>query len=188
MACLLEERLNGDFTRKVFIDMTAKNIRLRLMLVVLSSTFLVGASRSRPQKSPPSWFWGCWVVKMVLPTNGISGLSPKQEKAMIGKRIEFTRLYARSGKVVIHSPKYSVKTLSNKEFFDAENYVSLNQIGIRTPSVINIRLRLPINLSDLAFAGNDVYLRKKDIVIVVEGDYFLAERAGLGDPACRCNK
>lgn len=107
---------------------------------------------------------------------------------MIGRRIEFSRHSARSGKIVIHSPKYSANTLSNKEFFEAVNYVSLKQIGVQAPFVTNVQVSLPMNLSDLDFPGNDVYLRKNDIVIVVEGDYFLAERAGPGDPACRCRK
>lgn len=168
--------------------MTVKNVCFRFGLVLLCALFLVGASRPRPQKSPPSWFWGCWVVKSVLPTNGISGLSPRREEAMIGRRIEFSRLYARSGKIVVHSPKYSVTTLSNREFFDTINYVSLDQIGVHAPFITNVRLSLPMDMSDLDFPGNDVYLRKKDIVIVVEGDYFLAERAKLNDKACRCTR
>src|SRR5215472_12124754 len=80
--------------------------------------------------APPSNFWGCWVVRKALPTAGISGLSPAQEKAMIARRIVFTPACARSGGRVIRRPKYSATVLSDREFFQL-GYVRLGGIGIQ---------------------------------------------------------
>lgn len=140
-----------------------------------------------PPQSPPSLFWGCWVVTRRLPTNGVSGLSKEQAHSMIGKRIMFTPTCATSGRRVISSPKYSVKVLSAREFFELGHF-PLSQIGIREQEVTEVELTLPDNLSDLDFAGSDVFLREKDMVIIVENDSFLVERAKPKDAACACGQ
>lgn len=153
--------------------------------LLISPLLLVGAAKPLPQKSPPRWFWGCWVVTKTLPTAGVSGLSEKQVDAIIGTRIVFTPTRARSGHTVIDSPKYSVKILSAKDFFKL-GYFPLSQIGIREQQVTVVHVHLPDRMSDMDFPGNWVFLRKKDIVIDVENQSFLAVRARPGDPACRC--
>ena len=144
---------------------------------------LLGTASPALAPSPPSWFWGCWVVTKSLPTAGISGLSQKQADAIIGTRIMFAPTCARSGRTVIQSPKYSVKTLSARDFFKL-GYFPLSQMGIHEQQVTEVGLILPDNLSDLDFPGSQVYLRKKDIVINVENHSFLAVRAKPGDAAC----
>jgi hypothetical protein len=156
----------------------------RMCLLVLS--FLLGGiARPTPATSPPQWFWGCWVVTKVLPTSGTSGISPEQEKAIIGTRVIFTPTCARSGRTVLKLPKYSVKVLSARDFFKL-GYFPLAQIGVKKQYVTQIELVLPENLSDLDFPGNEVYLREKDIVINVENDSFLAEKAKQEDQGCVC--
>jgi len=135
--------------------------------------------------SPPSWFWGCWVVTKSLPTDGISGISQQEADAIVGTRIMFAPTCARSGRAVIHSPKYSVMILSAGDFFKL-GYFPLSQIGIHEQQVAEVRLTLPDNLSDLDFPGSEAYLRGKDIVINVENHSFLAVRAKPGDAACTC--
>lgn len=166
--------------------MSASITRIRRVPLLLLSVLLLGAAKPVPPNSPPSWFWGCWTVTKLLPVTDASGLSPKQEKAIIGKRIVFSPTCARSGRTVVKSPAYSVKVVSDRDFFRLGYYVELSQIGVRARQVTEIQVTLPDNLSDLDFPGNYVYLREKDIVIAVEGDYFLAERAKPGDAACTC--
>src|SRR5262245_28557951 len=72
--------------------------------------------------SPPGWRWGCWVVRKLLPTSGVSGLHPKQVHAIIGIRIVFHPDFVRSGKFIAKNPRYSVGTLSDREFFE-QGYV-----------------------------------------------------------------
>ena len=146
---------------------------------------LFATASPRLAQSPPSWFWGCWVVTKSLPTAGISGISQKQADAIIGTRILFAPTCARSGRTIIQSPKYSVKTLSARDFFKL-GYFPLSQIGIHEQQVTQVALTLPDNLSDLDFPGSEVYLREKDIVINVENHSFLAVRAKPGDAACAC--
>lgn len=146
---------------------------------------LFAAGRPTLAPSPPPWFWGCWVVTRSLPTAGISGVSQEQVDAIIGTRIMFTATCARSGPAVIHTPKYSVKILSARDFFKLGHF-PLSQIGIHEQQVTEVELALPDNLSDLDFPGSEVYLRKKDIVINVENHSLLAERAKPGDAACIC--
>ena len=88
---------------------------------------------------------------------------------------------------MIHSPIYSVKILSARDFFKL-GYFPLSQIGIHEQQVTEVGLILPDNLSDLDFRGETVFLRKKDIVINVENQSFLAERAKPDDPACACKE
>ncbi len=133
---------------------------------------------------PPSAFWGCWVVTKMLPTPGISGLSQKQVNAIIGTRLVFTPACARSGHTVARSPEYSTKILSDRDFFKL-GYVSLKQIGVTEQEVTQVSLVKP-ELSDLDFLGDYVFLRSKDIVIEVEGDFFVAEKAKPGNAACTC--
>lgn len=159
--------------------------RLWGVCILMSSLLLIGAAKPTPQKPPPKWFWGCWKVKRLLPVTDSSGLSPRQEEAIIGKQLLFTPTFARSGRVVVRHPIYLTKIVSDRDFFKL-GYFPLSQIGVHAKQVTNIELTLPGNLSDLDFPGNTVYLREKDIVIEVEGDYFLAERATDNDPACRC--
>jgi hypothetical protein len=162
--------------------------RFRGACLLILSLLVVGAGKPMPQNSPPKWFWGCWVVKRLLPVTDASGLSPKQEEAIIGKRLVFNPTCARSGGTVVHSPKYSVKVLSNREFFKKGYYIPLSQIGVHESSVTEVEVGLPSNLSDLDFPGNNVYLREKDIIIEVEGDYFAAEKAKPSDTACKCEQ
>lgn len=103
----------------------------------------------------------------------------------MGRKLVFTPRYARSGRIAVQSPKYSIKILSARDFFKL-GYFPLSQIGVRKSYVAEVDLALPGNLSDQGFPGNNVYLREKDIVIEVEGDYFVAERATPNDPVCRC--
>lgn len=160
--------------------------RFRGVCLLIFSLFLVGAAKPMPQKSPPKWLWGCWVVKKMLPVTDASGLSPKQVDAIIGRRLVLGPACARSGGTVIRSPKYRLRVLSNREFFKDGYYIPLSQIGVHKSSVTEVKVHLPSNLSDLDFPGNNAYLRKEDIVIEVEGDYFVAERATPGDTACKC--
>jgi hypothetical protein len=153
--------------------------------VVLFVFVLLVAAAPMSEESPPSWFWGCWVVTKSLPTAGISGISEKQADGIIGTRITFTPTCARSGRSVVHSPKYSVRVLSARDFFK-RGYFPLSQIGMHKQQVTEVQLTLPDNLSDLDFPGSQVYLRTKDIVINVENQSFLAVRAKPGDPACKC--
>jgi hypothetical protein len=126
-------------------------------------------------------------VRKLLPTPGISGLSQKQVNDIIGTRLVFSPTCARSGSKAVKSPEYSTDTISDRDFFDLA-YVSLSQIGIRGNKVVRIRLTKP-ELSDLEFRGNNVFLRKGDLVIEVENDFFVAERDTKADSAvCRCQE
>jgi hypothetical protein len=132
----------------------------------------------------PSTFWGCWVITKMLPTPGISGLSPKQVKAIVGTHLVFTPSCARSGRTAVQSPEYSTTVLSDRDFFKL-GYVRLGQIGIHENKVTRVTLVKP-ELSDLEFPGNNVFLRKTDMVIEVENDYFVAKRTKADDPSCTC--
>lgn len=156
--------------------------------LALSVLPLVLAVSQNPLKSPPSWFWGCWTITAALPVSAGVGLSPKQEKAIIGTMLAFTRTCARSGRVVLKTPQYSTRTISAGQFFRFGNYVDLRDIGVTSKRVTEVEVSIPRSMSDLDFPGNYLYLRpaKKDIVISVEGDYFVAERKSTADKACKC--
>jgi uncharacterized protein YecT (DUF1311 family) len=155
-------------------------------VLVLNVALLTGANSESPPTSPPQWFWGCWVVKKLLPTSGVSGLSKEQVNALIGRRLVFGKSCARSGNAVAQSPVYSTSVLSDRDFFSL-GYASLAQIGVKDNKVVRVQLTKP-EFSDLDFAGNDVFLRENDVVIEVENDYFVAERAKSEDAACTCEK
>ncbi|HXP81760.1 MAG TPA: hypothetical protein VN976_17785 [Verrucomicrobiae bacterium] len=133
---------------------------------------------------PPDSILGCWVVTKLLPTPGISGLSQKQVNAIIGTRLALTSTCASSGHVLVRSPEYSTKVLSDRDFFKL-GYVSLSQIGVKEQKVTQVTLVNP-NMSDMGFLGHNMFLRTSDIVIEVENDYFVAERAKMGESACKC--
>jgi len=169
------------------------------MLIRGCWALLVVSAWAQPTE-PPSNFWGCWVVKKALPTAGISGLSPAQQKAMIGRRIVFAPTCARSGGTVIKSPKYSATVLSDREFFQL-GYVRLGEIGIQEDKVTVVKLdlhpvtptagapgtpELPGHLAAADFPGVRAYLRKTDIVFEVENDYFVAQRARPNGAGCTC--
>jgi uncharacterized protein YecT (DUF1311 family) len=155
-------------------------------MLVFTVAFLTAANSESPPTSPPQWFWGCWVVKKLLPTSGVSGLSQEQVHALIGRRLVFGKSCARSGDTVAQSPVYSTSVLSDRDFFSL-GYASLEQIGVKDKKVVRVQLTKP-EFSDLDFAGNDVFLRENDLVIQVENDYFVAERAKSDDAACTCEK
>jgi len=161
--------------------MDSKKGRACLGMLLL---LLMGAAKLMPAASPPRSFWGCWVVTKMLPMPGVSGLSQKQVNAILGTRIVFTPSCARSGRTVARSPEYSTTVLSERDFFRLGN-VSLRQIGVATQQVTRVGLVKP-ELSDLVFLGDYVFLRSEDIVLEVEGDFFVAERAKAGDAACVC--
>lgn len=163
--------------------MKAKRSHWRCIVFLTGSLVLSSAGLSSPPSSPPDWFWGCWTVKKLLPVTDVSGLSSKQETAIIGSKLVFSKACARWRRTVIHLPKYSLKRLSAKEFFEGY-YVPLRQIGVQEPYVVQMEVELPENLSDLDFPGATMYLRKNDIVIEVEGDYFAADRA---KPSADCS-
>lgn len=85
----------------------------------------------------------------------------------------------------MQSPKYSGNVLSAQYFFGL-GYFPLSQIGIHEQEVTRVELALPRSPSDLDFRGDEIYQREKDIVIVVENDARLAERAKPGNPECKC--
>jgi hypothetical protein len=159
--------------------------RICCVLVVVTPLLSLD-KRESPLSAPPHWFWGCWVVKKLLPTSGVSGLSQKQVDAIIGTRLVFSKTCARSGDVVAPSPEYSTTVLSNRDFFSL-GYVPLGQIEVKDSKVVRVQLTKP-ELSDLEFLGDDVFLRKEDIVIEVENDYFVAGRAMPDDADCTCEK
>ena len=161
--------------------MDSKKGRACLGMLLL---LLMGAAKLMPAASPPRSFWGCWVVTKMLPMPGLSGLSQKQVNGILGTRLVFTPSCARSGRTVARSPEYSTTVLSDRDFFKLGN-VSLRQIGVATQQVTRVGLVKP-ELSDLVFLGDYVFLRSEDIVIEVEGDFFVAERAKPGDAACAC--
>lgn len=162
-------------------------IHFRSVCLLILLLLPIGVANPVPQQSPPSWFWGCWTVTKLLPVTDSSGLSPRQEDAILGKRLVFGSTCARSGHAVVKSPTYSTKIVSERDFFKL-GYFPLDQIGIHAKQITNVEITLPNNMSNLNFPGNHVYLREKDIVIEVEGDYFVAERAKPGDPTCKCEK
>lgn len=135
-------------------------------------------------EQPPSTLWGCWTITKMLPTAGVSGLSPERVKAIIGTRLVLTPSCARSGRTVVSSPAYSTSVLSDREFFEL-GYIPLSQIGIHQKRVTRVRLLNP-ELSNIDFVGTDVFLRKTDIVIEVENDYFVAKRLGPAPRAEAC--
>ena len=155
---------------------------VRFMLVTIICPLAV-SGQTKELKNPPSWFWGCWVVSKPLPTPGVSGLSPEQVRAIFGSRIIYQHKYARSGHTVAPSPEYTASLLSGQDFLSL-GYVRLSQIGIEGDDVTRIQLVKP-EFSDLEFPGNDVFLRKDDIVINVENTYFIAHRAKSEDVACK---
>jgi len=165
--------MNSPYVRKACVT-----------LALLGSATLLCAQRA-PQKSPPPWFWGCWVVKKDIASR-ISGLSQKQVDAVIGTHVFFSPACARSGGQSIKSPVYSVSAVSEDDFFRLGYHVNLAEIGVRGRSVTRVEVRLPDNLSDMDFPAADVYLREGDIVIEVEGVYLVAERAKPGDARCAC--
>ncbi len=149
----------------------------------------VRAAQPSSVESLPNWFWGCWIVKKDLYVKDISGLSQKKVDAIIGTRIVFTPLCARWKRTVIRSPKYTVRVPSNDQFFRGRygTYNNLDAIGVGSNYVTQVTTDLPDGLCDLDFVGQDVYLRKNDIVIEVEGAYMVAKKAKPGDKACACS-
>jgi len=165
--------------------MKSFNLAVPRVLALALASSLLAAPNSTHKESPPAWFWGCWIVKKALPISGVVGISPKQEKAIIGTRIMFAPTCARWRGTVLKSPKYSVKVLSADKFFDIER-LPLSEIGVRGEHVTEVEVDLPGTLSDLDFIGAYTYLRNRDIVLEVEGDCLLAEKAKPGDPKCEC--
>jgi hypothetical protein len=84
----------------------------------------------------------------------------------------------------VSSPAYSIGVLSEREFFEL-GYIPLSQIGIHQKKVTQVRLVNP-ELSNIEFVGADIFLRKTDIVIEVENDYFVAKRMKPDDSVCNC--
>lgn len=167
--------------------MSARASVVRGACILTVCLLVAGASPWAPRNAPPAWFWGCWRVKRLIPVTDISGLSPAQVKALIGERLFFGRACACSGRTLIRSPRYSVRVLSNREFF-AGYYIPLTQIGVHSRTVTEVQVALPPNLSDLDFPGSDVYLRARDIVIAVEGDFFEAQKTTSGAHGCACGE
>lgn len=163
-----------------------KNIRRICCVVAVTIALLASATSEPSPASPPQWFWGCWVVKKLLPTSGVSGLSKEQVDAIIGRRVVFGKSCARSGAAVAQSPVYSTSVLSDRDFFSL-GYASLAQIGVKDNKVVRVQLTKP-EFSDLDFAGNDVFLRENDLVIQVENDYFVAEKSKSDGTGCACEK
>lgn len=167
---------------------TLENAVCSLCILAITSPMLA-ASKRRPPKSLPSWFWGCWVVgsQMDVPT-AVFGLSIKEAESIPGTRLIYARSWARSGRTTLRPTSYSVRVLTSEEFLEdhhgSASEVDLPQIGIHGPSVTEVEVALPANLSDVGFPGNDLYLRKRDIVIEVENAFFPAEKAMPGDPQC----
>jgi len=167
--------------------MNARAFAVRGVCILTLCLLVAGASPWAPRTAPPAWFWGCWRVKRLIPVTDISGLSPAQVKALIGERLCFGRARACSGRTVIRSPRYSVRVLSNREFFEGY-YIPLSQIGVHSRTVTEVQVALPPDLSDLDFPGSEVYLREKDIVIAVEGDFFEAQKAKSARYGCACGE
>lgn len=156
-------------------------VRLFMLMIIIFPISLSG--QTKELENPPSWFWGCWIVSKPLPTPGVSGLSPEQVRAIVGTRIIYQPKFAQSGHKVAPSPIYAATVLSDQDFLSL-GYVRLSQIGINRDKVTRIQLIKP-ELSDLEFPGNDVFLRKTDIVIEVENSYFVAQRAIAKDLGCK---
>ena len=112
-------------------------------VLIFNVTFLTGVNGRFPHRpTPPQWFWGCWVVKKLLPTSGVSGLSKEQVNALIGRRLVFGKSCARSGDAVAQSPVYSTSVLSDRDFFSL-GYASLAQIGVKDNKVVQVQLTKP---------------------------------------------
>lgn len=164
-----------------------RNIIGGILCALFVFTVQLSVATSAPTRSSPlDRLWGCWVVKKPLPTTGVNGLSQAQVDAIVGTHIVFGRACARSGHLVVASPKYSTKVVTARDFF-AGGFVSLEQIGINDGQVIEVQLTNPLPLG-VVFPGDDVFLRKRDIVFELENAYFLAERARPDDVGCACDK
>lgn len=163
------------------------------MMAGCSLTARAQPSGTGTTKLIPAWFWGCWVVKRELPVpTAVVGISAGKAKSIIGTRLVFAPSWARSGRIVVRPASYSLTVLSSWQFLKkhhgSASVITLRQIGVRSGYVTEVQVAPPEGLSDLDFVASDLYLRKrqKDIVIDVEGDTFVAEKAKPGDPACTC--
>ena len=147
----------------------------------------VRAAQPSSVESLPKWFWGCWIVKKELPLAPTAGIPPKLEKSVIGTGITFAPGRASWHGTVLMSPRYRVKVLSSDEFFNLNRF-SLSEMGVKRGRVTEVTVDLPDHLSDEDFVGADSYLRErqKDIIIDIEEDTFVAEKAKPGDAACGC--
>lgn len=168
-----------------------------ICLSILTLAFpLYGAHRSggtTPSQVIPKWFWGCWVVKKELPVpTAIVGVSTERAKSIIGTRMVFAPSCVRSGGTVVRPASYSVTVLTSWEFLrehhGSGSEITLHQIGVRSGHVAKVQVAPPEGMSDLDFVASDCYLRerRKDIVIEVEGDTFIAKKAKAADPQCAC--
>jgi hypothetical protein len=113
---------------------------LALLLAVLGFTPVASATETHP----PSYIYGRWVVKRVLPIVGLS-VGPREINAMIGTvaiysaseaRVRFPspREEYRFENFVVEHPDYRIHRESAGEFMQ-ESHIDLRAIGIRGDSV-----------------------------------------------------
>ncbi len=170
---------------------TAATLCFLILTVALPLCGAPQSGQAGTTKLIPKWFWGCWVVKRELPVpTAVVGVSEAKGRSIIGTRMVFTPTWVRSGRAIANPASYSVAVLSSRDFLmqhhGSASEITLRQIGIRSGQVTEVQVAPPEGLSDLDFVASDCYLResKKDIVIDVEEDTFVAEKAKAGDPAC----
>jgi hypothetical protein len=152
------------------------NFGLPLFLLFLS--FVAVAKGS--DVASPSYIYGRWVVRRLLPTNGISA-GPRELNAVIGAvavysasrvQVRFPATQnARLENFVVEHPKYRFHLASADEFF-RDTYLSPRDIGILREYVEIIEIR-NADGSDVIKPATLLYVRDKNhLVTIWDGGFF----------------
>jgi hypothetical protein len=155
-----------------------RNLALVSLVVALATIALAS--------DPMTTLWGCWKVKRALPTTNIAALSQKEVDRIVGTRIFYSESCAKSGRILLRSPRYETTTLSEREFFGYA-YIPLKQLEITGPTVTMVTLSGAEDLRS-PFVGSTVFLQGKSPVIEFEGVFFELEKAKSGKDKCNCVK
>jgi hypothetical protein len=148
--------------------------QLAVALLLLFCTGVCAADATEDFQAPA--IYGHWKITRLIPTTNVQ-TGADNLKPWIGKKISYSDSVATFGDVVVKSPKYKVRRLSEDSFY-SDNRISPREIGIRSESVTEIDLTDESGMTILSPGpGTTVFARSKDkLVTMWDGGYFEMER------------
>lgn len=122
-------------------------------------------------------FFGEWVIKSQIASGRVSEYGDEEIKKLLGKKLNYSSNLASYDNNVLKMPYYEKSTINEKDFFIG-NYVSFEQLGIKSKSIVKVEVYTNKELNKpWDCIGRMLFVKNDNILILYDGGiYFELDR------------
>lgn len=141
---------------------------------------LLPACASQPRNADPfREILGEWTLRSILRTGTVQGPGDAQQRQLLGSTVAFAKDSLRACGAQVPIARHEAARIS-ADAFRAQNRVPLEDLGIRSGSVVQITLNdrsAGTCFGDFPLPGQLLFVKNHDeLVVAFEGVFYLARR------------